>query len=118
MRGTGGTQLDCGYKDYRFFGGGTLVAGGGELASAVAAAGWWVLVRTAVEIQCFPPIRDETANGWGTRPLQGLKPSIDSIGFVGPTEVVPLLQSLGGLAPTGFSAACKVPFIALALCRG
>ena len=67
MRGTGGTQLDCGYKDYRLFGGGTLVAGGGELASAVAAAGWWVLVRTAVEIQCFPPIRDETANGWGTR---------------------------------------------------
>jgi len=27
-------------------------------------------------------------------PLQGLKPSIDFIGFVGPTEVVPLLQNV------------------------
>ena len=27
-------------------------------------------------------------------PLQGLKPNIDLIGFIGPTEVVPLLQSL------------------------
>jgi hypothetical protein len=26
--------------------------------------------------------------------LQGLKPNIDLIGFIGPTEVVPLLQSL------------------------
>jgi hypothetical protein len=30
--------------------------------------------------------------GWG--PLRGLKPNIDLIGFIGPTEVVPLLQSL------------------------
>jgi hypothetical protein len=30
--------------------------------------------------------------GWGS--LRGLKPNIDLIGFIGPTEVVPLLQSL------------------------
>jgi hypothetical protein len=26
-----------------------------------------LLMNTPMEIQCFPPIRDETANGWGTQ---------------------------------------------------
>jgi len=39
--------------------------------------------------------------------LQGLKPGIELIGFIGPTEVVPLLQSRQDLNPMSFSAAFR-----------
>jgi len=35
----------------------------------------------------------------GSERLQGLKPNIDSIGFIGPAEAVPLLQSILKLPP-------------------
>ena len=31
---------------------------------------------------------------WRSKLLQGLKPNVDSIGFIGPAEAVPLLQSI------------------------
>jgi hypothetical protein len=34
--------------------------------------------------------------------LQGLKPNVDMIGFIGPTEVVPWLQSHWELPPEEF----------------
>jgi hypothetical protein len=43
---------------------------------------------------------------WQTEILQGLKPNVDMIGFIGPTKVVPLLQSLWEFPCDGFSAAC------------
>ena len=43
--------------------------------------------------------------------LQGLKPNVDMIGFIGPTKVVPWLQSLRELPRDEFFRACKVePF--------
>jgi hypothetical protein len=43
------------------------------------------------------------------RLLQGLKPDVDLIGFIGTTEVVPMLQNLRELTTMSFSAACKTP---------
>ncbi|MGA2050030.1 MAG: hypothetical protein ABSG96_20205 [Terracidiphilus sp.] len=43
--------------------------------------------------------------------LQGLKPNIDLIGFIGPTEVVPFYKTFKIPAGAGFSAAYEVmPF--------
>jgi hypothetical protein len=40
--------------------------------------------------------------------LQGLKPGIDLIGFIGTTEVVPCYKALEIDSPMSFSAACEV----------
>jgi hypothetical protein len=50
--------------------------------------------------------------------LQGLKPNVDLIGFIGPTEVVPFYKTLKIPAGAGFSAACKADFDLMALCGG
>jgi hypothetical protein len=56
--------------------------------------------------------------------LQGLKPNIDLIGFIGPrprprgfpgTPVGPVTKHLKSIAATGFSAACEARILSLGL---